>query len=550
MQASYLLGIDCGGTYLKAGLYDGKGREIAITRKALTTLSEVEGYAERDMHILWEDCASCIKEVILKTGVDAKSIKAIGISAQGKGLFLLDKEGKPLGNAILSSDKRSMPIVKDWLQDGIKEKLYPITKQTLWCGHPVSILRYLKDYENSRYQKIGSIMMGHDYLRYCLTEVKAAERSNISESNLYNMKTRTYDKELAEILGISEIFDALPPIVDSSEVAGTVTKEVALKTGLAEGTLVVGGLFDVVSTALCAGLKDESNLNAVMGTWAVTSGIANSILENESHPFVYGEFVSEGQYIVHEASPTSSGNLEWFNHIIGDIPYDQLNEQIAKLPKASSDLFFLPFVYGSNAGLEMKGSFYGLQTIHTKAHMAQAVYEGVIFSHMTHVNRIRERFKAATTLRVTGGSTHSPVWMQMFADISGMTIELPQVEETGCSGAALAAGVGAGIFKNFTEAQQSLQYEVKTIQPDLKLHELYREKYAKYQALVSALQSFHKSITKGPANQEDTASIQDATAAKAADAAKGSAESASCDGSSACGANACDKAMGSSSKIA
>ena len=81
-----------------------------------------------------------------------------------------------------------------------------------------------------------------------------------------------------------------------------------------------------------------------------------------------------------------------------------------------------------------------MQALHTRAHLLQAVYEGVVFSHMTHLNRMLERFTDVQALRVTGGPTHSDVWMQMLADVSGLAIALPQVEETGCSGAALAAG--------------------------------------------------------------------------------------------------------------
>jgi sugar (pentulose or hexulose) kinase len=97
--------------------------------------------------------------------------------------------------------------------------------------------------------------------------------------------------------------------------------------------------------------------------------------------------------------------------------------------------FFLPFLYGSNAGLEMTCGFYGMQALHTRAHLLQAVYEGVVFSHMTHLNRMRERFTDVQALRVTGGPAHSDVWMQMLADVSGLRVELPQVEETGCFGA-------------------------------------------------------------------------------------------------------------------
>lgn len=358
-KETFWLGIDCGGTYLKAGLYDAEGHEHGIHRQSLQTLSPFPGYAERDMHQLWQQCVATIAGLLKQTGVSGGQIKGIGISAQGKGLFLLDKQNRPLGNAILSSDRRALNIVERWQQDGIPQKLYPVTRQTLWTGHPASLLRWIKEHEPQRYAHIGCVMMAHDYLRWRLTDVKGCEESNISESNLYNMTTGRYDSRLTQWLGISEIDHALPPVVGSAETGGKISEEAAAITGLAAGTPVVGGLFDVVSTALCAGIDDEFTLNAVMGTWAVTSGIARGLREHEAHPYVYGRYVNDGQYIVHEASPTSSGNLEWFTAQWGDLSFDEINRAIASLPKAGSDLFFLPFLYGSNAGLEMTSGFYG-----------------------------------------------------------------------------------------------------------------------------------------------------------------------------------------------
>ncbi|EAM5493516.1 carbohydrate kinase, partial [Salmonella enterica] len=430
-MSNYWLGLDCGGSWLKAGLYDGAGREVAVQRLPLHALSPQPGWVERDMTELWQQCGSVISKLLTHTGVSGSQIRGLGISAQGKGLFLLDKSDRPLGKAILSSDRRAMEIVQRWQKEAVPQKLYPLTRQTLWTGHPVSLLRWVKENEPQRYAQIGSVMMTHDYLRWCLTGVKGCEESNISESNLYNMATGQYDPRLTEWLGISEIDSALPPVVGSAEICGEITAQAAAITGLAAGTPVVGGLFDVVSTALCAGIEDESTLNAVMGTWAVTSGIAHGLSDHEAHPYVYGRYVNDGQYIVHEASPTSSGNLEWFTAQWGDLSFDEINQAVASLPKAGSDLFFLPFLYGSNAGLEMTCGFYGMQALHTRAHLLQAIYEGVVFSHMTHLNRMRERFTDVCALRVTGGPAHSDVWMQMLADVSGLRIELPQVEETG-----------------------------------------------------------------------------------------------------------------------
>ncbi|HEY2454847.1 MAG TPA: FGGY-family carbohydrate kinase [Scandinavium sp.] len=487
----FWLGIDCGGTYLKAGLYDRQCREIATEKQVLQTLSTQPGFTERDMPALWQACIHTLCSLLKRSNVQGKQIKGIGISAQGKGVFLLDKQDQPLGNAILSSDRRALHIVQRWQQDGIPQRLYPLTRQTLWTGHPVSLLRWLKEHQPERYRRVGCVMMAHDYLRWCLTGVKGCEESNISESNIYNMRRGEYDPQLLEWLGIGEIFPALPPIVKSNQICGEITAEVAAVTGLAAGTPVVGGLFDVVSTALCAGLHDETALNAVMGTWAVTSGIANGICEQEPHPYVYGRYVTPGQFIVHEASPTSSANLEWLTAQFGEMRFEAINAAVAALPKAASDVLFLPFLYGSNAGLEMTSGFYGLQSLHHRGHLLQAVYEGVVFSHMTHLNRMRERFPTAKTLRVTGGPARSDVWMQMLADVSGLPVELPQVDETGCLGAALAALVGTGVFSHFAQAQSQLCHATRVIQPDPDAKQAYQCKYQHYQLLIEALQRFH-----------------------------------------------------------
>ncbi|WP_256817142.1 FGGY family carbohydrate kinase, partial [Rodentibacter caecimuris] len=189
----YYLGIDCGGTFIKAILVDSAGNILSSSRQNSPILSEKEGYAERDMTKLWLDCVKVIKTVIAKANISPKQVKSIGISAQGKGVFLLDKEKKPLGNAIISSDQRARDIVKNWEKQHIHHWLYQKTYQPLWAGHPVSILRWLKENNPDLYKNIGTVLMSHDYLRFCLTGKLHCEETNISESNLYNMTAKAYD---------------------------------------------------------------------------------------------------------------------------------------------------------------------------------------------------------------------------------------------------------------------------------------------------------------------------------------------------------------------
>ncbi|MEE6032304.1 FGGY-family carbohydrate kinase [Avibacterium paragallinarum] len=480
---TYYLGIDCGGTFIKAALFDEFGTMSACLRENVPLISEQAGYAERDMPQLWQICAKVIKKTIEQSGVSATEIKGVGISAQGKGAFLLDQQNQPLGRGILSSDQRSLDIVKQWQQAGIPEQLYPITRQTLWTGHPVSILRWLKENEPERYANIGAVLMSHDYLRFCLTGELFCEETNISESNLYNISTQQYDPELAELLGLPGITEKFPPIVKANQIAGYVNEQAAQLTGLAQGTPVVGGLFDVVSTALCAGLDDETKLNVVLGTWSVVSGVTDHIDDSQSLSFVYGRYAQEGKFIIHEASPTSAGNLEWFVKEWGNLSYRAINDGIDELPITESAVLFVPFLYGSNAGLGMKSGFYGIQSHHNKMHLFQAIYEGVLFSMKYHLDRMLQRFPNTQVLRITGGSAKSRVWMQMLADLTGMKIEVPAIEETGCLGAAMMAMEGAqGRAMPFTAKQQCFT-------PNTQNFAIYQKKYQRYQKFVSALQS-------------------------------------------------------------
>lgn len=482
---NYYLGIDCGGTFVKAALFDQTGELHGIFRENVAVISEQAGYAERDMQQLWQVCAEVVRQTIAKSGVNPTAIKGVGISAQGKGAFLLDKQNKPLGRAILSSDQRSLEIVKRWQAEGVPEKLYPLTRQTLWTGHPVSILKWLQENEPERYANIGSVLMSHDYLRFCLTGKLHCEETNISESNLYNMATGEYDQQLADLLGLHTILEKLPLVIKPNEVAGYVTAEAAELTGLAAGTPVVGGLFDVVSTARCAGLDDETKLNVVLGTWSVVSGITDYLNPNQLLPFVYGRYVDEGKFIVHEASPTSSGNLEWFVKQ-WKLDYTEINQQVASLAPAASSVLFVPFLYGSNAGLGMQAGFYGLQAHHSQAHLLQAIYEGVLFSLMYHLNRMKQRFPNATVLRVTGGPTKSAVWMQMLADLTGMRLEIPNVEEAGCLGAALMAMQATN---NDCSQIKALGAEMLSVEPNAENFVAYQQKYQRYQCLTESLKA-------------------------------------------------------------
>ncbi|EQB3910960.1 FGGY-family carbohydrate kinase [Buttiauxella gaviniae] len=491
---NYYLGLDSGGTFIKAALFNAKGDEIAIYRKSANVLNEQQGWVERNLEGLWQDACDVIKGVLEKAKIDPSMVKGVSISAQGKGLYLLDKDGNDLRNGILSSDSRSIDIVKRWQKDHIPDQIYPLTLQTLWTGHPVSILRWIKEHEPAHYHNVGSIMMSHDYLRYRLTGVIAAEITNMSESNFFNAQTGNYDIELLKTFGVEEAFSALPPLIYPTDQAGYINNEAARNSGLMEGTPVYGGLFDVVSTAICSGIDStEQKLNAVMGTWGVTSGITRDLVLSDTYKYVYGHHAIANEYIIHEASPTSASNYEWFAPYFGnngEIDHIENEQLVSELPALSTDIIFVPFLYGSNAGLGLKSGLYGLQAHHTKGHLIQGIWEGVLFCHNLHLQRMLKRFPDAKILRVTGGTTKSNTWMQMLSDLTGMPLEIQDIEETGALGAALVCMVGAGEYPSLKEAVKEIKVDIKTLQPNLSNHANYQIKYQRYLKFIDVLKTY------------------------------------------------------------
>ncbi len=493
---NYYIGIDSGGTYMKAALFNAQGQLQTLARRPAQVINQQQGWVERDLDSLWQDTALVLQDLMAQTSIPAEQIKGISISAQGKGVYLLDKQQQNLGHGIMSSDSRSLAIVKDWLAKGVHQSAYPLSKQTLWTGHPVSILRWIKENQPERYNNIGAVLMAHDYLRFRLTGEIHAEVTNMSESHCYHSQRQDYDDELLALFGLEELREALPPLIEPHQQAGTLTEQAAQETGLAVGTPVFGGLFDVVSTALCSGISpSHRKFNVVMGTWSVISAIHDHIPTTD-YPFVYGQYANQDQFILHEASPTSASNYQWFADLMtpdGQWDHQSNQQAVEGLQPAGSDLLFVPFLFGSNQGLGIKAGFYGLQSHHTDGHMIQAIWEGIIFALCVHLDRLRTGFPETDELIVTGGPTANSVWMQMLADITNMKVSTTGIEEAGALGAAMVAMVGAGEYSDYAQCRQNWHSEEQHFTPRAEYRQAYQDKYQQYSQLVRLFAQFEAS---------------------------------------------------------
>ncbi|HDN2510947.1 TPA: carbohydrate kinase [Providencia rettgeri] len=488
-MSTFFMGVDLGGTVIKAGIYTPEGQEITVAEHPFPTESPEAGFSERNMNELWQASCHVIRDAIKNSRLNASQISGVSFSSHGKGLYLLDKQGKPVRKGIVSSDSRAQAIVDKWHQNGTADNAYPLSLQQLWASHPVALLRWLKENEPDNYCDTGHILMVHDYIRYRLTEQIACEETNISGSQLFNQIQSGYDPKLCQLFGIDEVNDKLAPVINSAELAGTVTRQAAEESGLMEGTPVFGGFFDVVGAALASGVSQKDKLSAVAGTWTISTRVFDEIVPSD-YPYVWSKYCIPGTYFVHEGSPTSASNLAWFtrnffNQRLQD--YDVLNHCVAEGATRKNDILFFPWLYGSNYHSNLHGGLLGLSSHHTDADIVYAIYQGIVFSHLLHQDRIVGLDNATESIRFTGGPTQSPLWMQMFCDASNLPLDVVNVQQSGCQAAALCAAVGSGYYSGFDEAIAASTPRITTYQPNALGHQQLRDKFTRFKAVADAL---------------------------------------------------------------
>lgn len=498
----YLVGIDNGGTFSKAAIFDENGVQISVASVPTVTITPKSGYTERDMDELWRVNAEAVRTAIEKSGICPQDIAGVSFSGHGKGLYMVDADGNPAYHGILSTDARAWEYVEKWSQDGTKEKVFQKSFQTILACQPVSILAWFRDNHPEVLERTKYIFAVKDYIRFKLTGEAYGEYTDFSGANFVNLTTHAYDQELLSYFGLEQIYDKLPPLRHSSDICGYVTKAASEATLLPEGIPVAAGMFDVNACGIATGLSDEEQLCMIAGTWSINEFIRKEPVTNGTVA-LNSMFCIPDYYLVEESSPTSAGNLEWFIRNLmsyekieakeaGKSVYDTVNAFVGEIEPQDSNVIFLPFLNGSNEDALAKGTFVGLTGYHNKKHMLRAVFEGIVFSHYTHARKLLINREKPKSIRLSGGAANSDLWVQIFADVLQIPIDVIEDKELGASGAAMAAGIAAGIYGDYKTAIERTVKISKTIYPRPEYAEIYQQKYEAYRAVVDGLSSAWK----------------------------------------------------------
>lgn len=489
--AKYLLGLDAGNTVIKAVLFDLQGNQIATSAMDGSSCHPAPGFVARDLDELWSNACQVIRNCLEQSNIDPSQIAAIGCAGHGNGLYVIDADGRPL-LVVTLLDTRAVGTAAELAEKA--DALHAICLQKPWPAQTPTLLAWVKHHNPDIYARTATMMMSKDIINFRLTGERTGDISDMSGAGLLRLPECDYDTRLMALYGLQDAMEMLPRLVDPAEIAGHVTAETARQTGLAEGTPVIGGYFDVVSSAMSAGSVRSGSASIMAGTWGINQVFSDRPVVN-SDIFMVSGFGS-GRFFDIEASATSAANLEWYvrefleragHH---DDPFGYCNARIAEITPAEDDPFFHPFLHGSGQGAEFRAGFYGVAGWHREGHMLRRLFEGVMFEQRRHIGLLRDAGLAVADATLAGGGSRSPVWPQMFADGLNMSVTVAAARETGALGAAICAGVGAGLFSDYEEGTAAMTSVAASYNPFPEMVAHYDQRYDRYLDLIQRMRGF------------------------------------------------------------
>ena len=510
----YILGIDIGTSCAKCLLITRDGRIVARNAREYPLLVPRPGWAEQDP-AWWEEAVfACIREMLAASGIRPEDIEGIGFSGQMHGLVPLDREGRVIRKAFLWCDQRTEPQCREIEERaGGREKLLGLTNNVMLPAYTGGKLLWLRAEEPEHFQRMVVFLCPKDYLRYRLTGEICMDVSEASGSGLFDTRNRRWCLPLLEALELSP--SLFPPVLESTEPAGTVSAEAAAATGLKQGTPCFAGGGDAVVQSFGSGLIREGKLGTVIGTAGNVSMGFEKYTPNPGGKLQAFCGVTPGSYMSFGSTQTAGGALRWFrDELCRDIlaraaetdadAFDLMSDLAKSAAPGSGGVVFTPYLSGERCpwpDASARGVLYGLSLNTTQADMIRAVMEGIVFS-LRQIVDIYRSFTRIDSVVASGGGAKGKLFLQMQADIFGVPVAtMSAASEGGAYGAALIAGIGAGWYRTAEDAVGVLQTE-REILPGTEDSAAYEKAYSLYSRIYPALKEvFRSGACAEPANR-------------------------------------------------
>lgn len=495
MARRYLLGFDVGSSSVKASLTDVDNGEIAASaffpEHEAPIMAVKAGWAEQDPNMWWKNAKRSLQKIMAETGAKGEDILAIGISYQMHGLVCVDKQQQVLRPSIIWCDSRAVTYGEDAFHN-IGEDICLSKLLNSPGNFTASKLAWVKENEPEIYDKIDKIMLPGDYIAMKLSGEVKTTISGLSEGMMWDFAAKKPAKFLLDYFGFSE--DILPEIAPTFSVQSYVSKAAADELRLKEGTPISYRAGDQPNNAVSLNVFNPGEIASTAGTSGVVYGVLGDVNydpKSRVNTFAHANYTTDLDRLGVLLCINGTGILNAWVHrnITPDISYADMNELASQVAIGSEGVKIIPFGNGAERVLENQEVGCSIRDLnfnkHNRAHIVRASQEGIVFSFCYGMEIMQEM--GMDIKKIHAGRANmflSPIFRDTLAGVSGATIEL--YETDGSAGAAKAAGIGAGIYKDHDEAFSTLK-KLAVIEPDESNHAAYLEAYAEWKKELKTL---------------------------------------------------------------
>ncbi|HHV62517.1 MAG TPA: xylulokinase [Firmicutes bacterium] len=510
LDSGYILAHDLGTSGNKASLYDASGKLVASSFYGYEPVYLSVTWVEEDPGDWWEAVCSSTRALLRDSGIPPSAIACITFSGQMMGCLPVDAGARPLRRAIIWADHRATEQAMR-LEDSLGgiEAIYGLTGHRVNAGYSIPKIMWIRDNEPDIYARARKFLNAKDFIVAKLTGRFATDYSDASGMGALDLRTRSWSVQVLDAAHID--VDKLPDLHASRDVVGEVTAGAAEETGLAPGTPVVIGGGDGVCATAGAGVVREGEGYICIGSssWAALA-TGEPILDARMRTFTFVH-LDDRMYSPCGPMQAGGGSYNWARHVLSPVesivaadlglsPYEVMNEEARTVPAGAERLVYLPHLMGERSPYwnpQARGAFVGLTSKHGRPHMIRAILEGVAF-HLRMIMDAFEEYTHVDRVRVIGGGARSELWRQIMADVLRKPVLRPRfLEEATSLGAAIAGGVGVGIFKDFSVAEDLVEI-VDIQEPNPDNAEIYDGLYRVFKDTYRALEPIYRELAELP----------------------------------------------------
>jgi xylulokinase len=489
-----VLGIDVGTGGTRAVVVDADGTVVASAAEPHAPFASPQpGWAEQDPDDWWRACTIAVRAALDRMPA-GEGVAAVGLSGQMHGAVTLDANGEPVRPAPIWSDQRTEAQCAALNADIGADKIVELTGNPALTAFTLPKLMWIRDHEPEAWDRVRSVLLPKDYVRFMLTGERATDVADASGTLMFDVADRRWSQPMLEASGIDE--GLLPLVSESPDVTGALTAAGANATGLAPGTPVVAGAGDQAAGAVGMGVVRPGVVSATIGTSGVVFAATDGPVRDPHgrlHSFCHAV---PARWHVMGVTQAAGLSLQWFADRFGvggddgrDM-YARLGEEAATAPAGADGALWAPYLLGERTphlDPNARAALVGLTAAHERAHIVRAILEGVAFSLRDTLTIFDELSIPVESIRLGGGGARTPVWRQIQADVYGREVESLPAEEGAAYGAALLAGVGIGLWPSVDAACTAAVQAGARLKPDPHASAVLDTRYAAYRRLYGAL---------------------------------------------------------------